>query len=246
MWLQKKKKKAFTLAEVLITLGIIGVVAAITIPILMQNYQNQQYVVDLQKTYTTINQALIGIANDYGCPGDLACTGLFDPNTSLQNFGDAVASYFKVGQNCQLNTGQGCGPSSVKINFDGSGTPSTSGDSASDFYRFVTLNNISIRMQSGNNNCGSSFGTNSMSAVCGVAYIDVNGPQKGPNYYGRDIFYFYITNGKGPLLYPYGGKDHINTGTSYYWKDQNACTSGDPRGTFCAGRVIDEQWQMKY
>lgn len=39
----REHKKAFTLAEVLITLGIIGVVAAITIPTLVANTNNQKY-----------------------------------------------------------------------------------------------------------------------------------------------------------------------------------------------------------
>ena len=42
-------KKSMTLAEVLITLGIIGVVAAITLPTLINNYQNTQYVTSLKK-----------------------------------------------------------------------------------------------------------------------------------------------------------------------------------------------------
>ena len=48
---QASRKAAFTLAEVLITLGIIGVVSAMTVPTLMQNYQRQSYVTQLHKTY---------------------------------------------------------------------------------------------------------------------------------------------------------------------------------------------------
>ena len=49
-------KKAFTLAEVLITLGIIGVVAALTMPALIANYKKQQTIVQLKKAYTTLAQ----------------------------------------------------------------------------------------------------------------------------------------------------------------------------------------------
>jgi len=52
------KKTAFTLAEVLITLGIIGVVAALTIPSLIANYQKQEAVTKLKKFYNTMNQAV--------------------------------------------------------------------------------------------------------------------------------------------------------------------------------------------
>ena len=53
-----KKFKAFTLAEVLVTLGIIGVVSAMTVPTLMQNYQRQSYVTQLHKVYNELGQAL--------------------------------------------------------------------------------------------------------------------------------------------------------------------------------------------
>ena len=53
------KNFAFTLAEVLITLGIIGVVSAITLPTVVQNYQKQATVAKLKKAYTTINQAIL-------------------------------------------------------------------------------------------------------------------------------------------------------------------------------------------
>ena len=52
-------KVAFTLAEVLITLGIIGVVAAMTLPTLIQNYKNREVESKLQKIYTVMNQAIM-------------------------------------------------------------------------------------------------------------------------------------------------------------------------------------------
>ena len=51
-------KKAFTLAEVLITLGIIGVVAAMTLPGLVQNYQKKVKVTALEAAYSQIRQAV--------------------------------------------------------------------------------------------------------------------------------------------------------------------------------------------
>lgn len=50
-------KKAFTLAEVLITLGIVGVVAAITIPTLIAGYQKKETVTALKKMYSSLTQA---------------------------------------------------------------------------------------------------------------------------------------------------------------------------------------------
>lgn len=51
-------KKGFTLAEVLITLGVIGVIAALTMPSLIENHQKKVVVSRLQKFYTSINQAI--------------------------------------------------------------------------------------------------------------------------------------------------------------------------------------------
>lgn len=54
-----RKFDGFTLAEVLITLGIIGVVAALTLPALVQNYRNQVVETRLKKVYSVMNQAII-------------------------------------------------------------------------------------------------------------------------------------------------------------------------------------------
>ena len=61
-----KKKAAFTLAEILITLGIIGVVAAITIPMLTKTYQTKVRDIQFKKMYSTLNQALLALQGDYG------------------------------------------------------------------------------------------------------------------------------------------------------------------------------------
>lgn len=52
----KFSAKGFTLAEVLITLGIIGIVAAMTIPTLIENQRNKEFEVQLKKVYSELNQ----------------------------------------------------------------------------------------------------------------------------------------------------------------------------------------------
>ena len=59
-------KKGFTLAEVLITLGIIGVVAAMTLPALVQKHTNTVVETRLKKFYSGINQAIMLAEKDYG------------------------------------------------------------------------------------------------------------------------------------------------------------------------------------
>lgn len=62
----KKFQKAFTLAEVLITLGIIGIVAAMTLPVLIQKNNNRVVETRLMKFYSAINQAVKMAEADYG------------------------------------------------------------------------------------------------------------------------------------------------------------------------------------
>ena len=76
---------AFTLAEVLITLGIIGVVAAMTMPSLMQNYKRQQATARIKKFVSVINQALISAENDLGAREDWVI-GEMDNSDSAYNF----------------------------------------------------------------------------------------------------------------------------------------------------------------
>jgi prepilin-type N-terminal cleavage/methylation domain-containing protein len=66
LFTSKNKKAAFTLAEVLITLGIIGVIAAITIPSVVQNYKARLVEVRLKKFYTEYNEAIRRAELEYG------------------------------------------------------------------------------------------------------------------------------------------------------------------------------------
>lgn len=59
-------KKGFTLSEILITLGIVGVVAALTVPAMVTNYQKEQTAIQLKKTYSTLKQATEAAIADYG------------------------------------------------------------------------------------------------------------------------------------------------------------------------------------
>ena len=71
-------KKAFTLAEILITLGIIGVVAAMTLPVLIQKYKAKVILTQLKKSYAEIQNVSNSILNDYG-------DNIFNIVTSIDN-----------------------------------------------------------------------------------------------------------------------------------------------------------------
>ena len=61
------KKQGFTLAEILISLMILGVIASLTIPSLIQNTQKKEQVVQLKKGLSMINQA---VTMHYALTGD--------------------------------------------------------------------------------------------------------------------------------------------------------------------------------
>ena len=252
-----KNTFAFTLAEVLIVIGIIGVVSALTIPTLIWNYQKLQYVTQLKKTYTEMNQVLIQLTNDAGCNGDLACTGLFSsPNADMQAFGDEFSAHIKAIKVCGLAVGQGCWAKISNLYLDGTYSPNYAYDDTATLYKFITPDGASIMLGSFKADCNtattwSTGATGNMSSVCGRLYVDVNGATKGPNFFGRDIFLFWITNGKGALLYPESGADdHYNNG-NYYWKywSPPCCTpgvAGRIDGSYCTGRILEENWNMNY
>lgn len=236
----------FTLAEVLITLGIIGIVAALTIPTLMANYQKQQYVVGLKRAYSEFNQALTSLADDYGCTGDLKCTELFkdsgDYKADNLKLGNALGKYFKIVKNCDV-TQADCIPSSISDNLDGSDRYDPTGW-LGNAYRFITADGILYSVSSNEADCDGDVTQPHVSQICGWLTVDVNGLQ-GPNDAGRDMFSFMITNGKGPLLYPQGGKE------SSWWQNDdgtpNSCDSSVGNdGNNCAGRIMEQGWQMNY
>ena len=106
------KKVAFTLAEVLITLGIIGVVAAMTLPALITNYKEKQTVSQLKKFYSTLSQAWLMMENEYGSMDEWGMsntnTGQTDPETGERILdpsaqlliAERLKPYLKIGREC--------------------------------------------------------------------------------------------------------------------------------------------------
>ena len=109
------RRVAFTLAEVLITLAIIGVVAAMTIPTLIANYKEKQTVTQLTKTFQTLShayqmmQAEYGTINTWGLT--TTTTGAVDEETgkpihdhSAQKLvAERFKKYLKVAKTCEYD-----------------------------------------------------------------------------------------------------------------------------------------------
>ncbi|MDR1327413.1 MAG: type II secretion system GspH family protein [Heliobacteriaceae bacterium] len=99
------KKHAFTLAEVLITLGIIGVVAALTMPSLIGNYQKNVVTTRMKKFYSMINQAaLMRTAHEQELNKSML-TAADNPNIMLDFFNTNYAPYITTVKTKTKNKG---------------------------------------------------------------------------------------------------------------------------------------------
>ena len=233
-----KKKAAFTLAEVLITLGIIGIVAAMTLPALIADYQKKATVNQLKVVYSILSQAIVRAQTDYGDMSEWDFgSGMdmhpgegepVDVNDSLKNFAHKYFfPYIKVIADCGTNNDMYCNyPISL-----GSGI-TTEQPSIND-YRFIINNSMVVRLIYNNN--GETYGYGIF------MWVDINGPQK-PNRYGRDLFCFYLDRSK-EALYPFGrGQTRENMLNGF--RGCNKPGSGHA-GQWCAGLIEYDGWEIK-
>lgn len=181
------KKAAFTLAEVLITLGIIGVVAAMTMPSLIQNYQEKATVTKLKKCYSLVSQAYVSILNDEGGSDTLQAG---DDLEMMEKFG----KYLKYQKTCGRN--KGCFPNVTYKSVTGNGYSKWE-DDTTDRSRAILTDGTLIMF-----NKSAMWGGNEGNYLYAQIYVDING-FKGPNQLGRDFFYFYISPEK---IVPAGAK----------------------------------------
>ena len=181
------KKAAFTLAEVLITLGIIGVVAAMTMPSLIQNYQEKATVTKLKKCYSLVSQAYVSILNDEGGSDTLQAG---DDLEMMEKFG----KYLKYQKTCGRN--KGCFPNVTYKSVTGNGYSKWEDDTTNRSRAILTDGTLIMFNKS------AMWGGNEGNYLYAQIYVDING-FKGPNQLGRDFFYFYISPEK---IVPAGAK----------------------------------------
>jgi prepilin-type N-terminal cleavage/methylation domain-containing protein len=243
-------KSGFSLAEILISIGIIGVVATYTIPTLMDAVKDTKNYAGLRKAQQTLQEALAQTATSNGTPSSVK--DLFSAN-DYTTFGEAFVKKLIVGKNCRNSTDEDCFPD-ANTNWDGTGSVTTP-SKCSMRYKFVTNDGMAISIfpySSGtyspncNNNRSINVTNSPVKNVCAEVLVDTNGDQQ-PNYFGIDVFVFYITSNKNPIIYPVGSftnTDENNTGDSstggnYYWKRSGTCSASDRQGLTCAGKFID-------
>lgn len=181
----------FTLAEVLITLGIIGVVASLTIPSLMQNSQDRAFKTQLKKEYSVLSQALLRIKADYGSM-ETAISNCTTAPRDHNCFRDMLSNYMNVTKKCDiLGAFDNCFPSTTYY-LSGTLQPDhwyTNLDAAGIVLADGTGMLVYMDTPGGTSHCVTWVGgTNpALQNECGWVTIDVNG-LKPPNTWGRDIY----------------------------------------------------------
>ena len=184
------KKCAFTLAEVLITLGIIGVVAAMTIPTVVAKYQHKVLETQFKKAYSILYQLVLQVQNDTGMPLNVkdyshAYTG---DNYKLYNtLKPYIMANFCTTKRCidriEVDDGTGQNMKEYKTYNNKVNTSSYYMEGGG----FILPDSMSIYIENYNEK-------NLMLSV------DVNGVQKRPNRWGHDLFTFSIDNETGKLI----------------------------------------------
>lgn len=104
-----KNKTAFTLAEVLITLGIIGVVAALTIPTLMTKYKKNVTAVRVKKAYSELQQAIRLSEAENGEMKEWYITNSPTIEWEREFFGKYIKPYYTNLKECSTGNDESCG-----------------------------------------------------------------------------------------------------------------------------------------
>ena len=217
-------KKGFTLAEVLITLGIIGIVAALTIPTLMSKYREKETITKLKKANTLLSQIYLAAQADNG----LYSFSDTPQQSEVEEFFNTYwKPYIKILKEC--NTYKACGYDTAKPFKYLNGTNS-------DYYlvytgrkAFITQDNVvyMVIVFSVINSSRKEY------AYEHRIWVDVNGG-KGPNLFGKDVFIFkYVTN---KTVFPAG----------YELSDSKLlCTKNNTgQGSYCAERIRRNDWKI--
>lgn len=183
----KNSNKGFTLAEVLITLGIIGVVAALTIPTLMQNANERATVTALKKAYSTLSNAYSLAVKEDGTPDNWGLTVYNSP----QILGN-LKPYLKVDKDC-TDGSQGCFSTGIAYIYLAA---SLGGDEIYDnapYPKLKLTDGTSVAGYAADPACNFKYGNSpALQNICGNYWVDINGYKK-PNQWGKDLFMFYIT-----------------------------------------------------
>ena len=224
------RRQGFTLAEVLITLGIIGVVAAMTLPSLIAKYQERELVTRAKRTYSVVMNALNAYNTDNQSLGDYSI--LMDASKTNDEILAEFSKYLNNVMLCKQSGKQKCKlPYTVKYakpQNNGSGKNGgfsmwseamllndgailalrrETANSGSCFYNWESINTDS----NGNyikNPDGTYQKTPHTSTRCGRILVDTNG-YRAPNRIGSDVFIFQVYQTKISFMESEGNLNYI-------------------------------------
>ena len=173
----KKTKKAFTLAEVLITLAIIGVIAAISVPSLIQKTNQAELITAWKKDFATISQAMSKYNFDNGdFTGTLSGNQLRDNLKSNLKFIKTCESTDYVG-NCWHSAGE----------WQSLSGKARSGTIDINAGAILSSGSLFIIQKAATMNCITPANYNQRTDACFLGMFDINGFKK-PNTIGKDIY----------------------------------------------------------
>lgn len=219
------KNFAFTLAEVLVTLGIIGVVSAMTVPSLINNYQRQSYVTQLHKVYNEVQQA----ASQYIIENnalDLKEAGL----SSDSAIDEWMKKHFKIVKDCRVNASDCLAIGEYK-RMNGSKEEILL-DWKGNVYVLESGAVVMISTPRANGNMS--------------VYIDING-KKGPNIIGRDLFATMLY--KNGIMDDFGELSNVSAPLTKEQREtlyKNYCNKTGGYWWGCFGKILNDNWQMTY
>lgn len=243
------KSAAFTLAETLITLGIIGVVAAITLSSLVNSYQKHTTVNQLKAAYQMFSEIISRAKSDYD--GDLPVTLEMIKNATLAGNNWMISeAYFEpyiIGAE-RVYIKQDISKTRIK-NLSRKGTDFLFGypNKSDNTNPICTPKGFCywVYMLSGYNNDTEKYFHNYINLV-----VDLNGP-KGPNVMGRDVFAFQLDEkNKGDDYYITGLS--VNFRAGYKVSDDrdkikqgcNKTSTDRYNGFSCSVLIVKDNWEI--
>lgn len=229
-----KKNNGFTLAETLITLGIIGVVASLTLPSLNLNIQKAQTGPALMKAINTLQNALSLGMTQQNLRNLNNFTTVKDVFEDTEKGPLAITlDYYEPFVNNEYNY-----YNADKTNF---------GELSSNNARiYTTKDGIDYILPNNGENPVNQLPAEALSNGFFV-YIDINGHAKNPNILGKDTFMLFVDATRNFVI-PYGGYEYAKTtagSTTAIWEDDcNSTVVSD--GGACTGSIFDNGGKVIY
>ena len=222
----KNIKYGFTLAEVLITLGIIGVVAAMTMPSLIASHKEKETVSKLKKVYSTLSNAFLLADEKYGTPDNWELIE-YDSPEGANNLLSKLAEFMNVAKYC--GNAPGCNID-VQYRYLNGSKYNYDLDSNTTYAKLLLADGTMLAVNIREPDCKQERGNSAvLKNVCGTFSIDINGP-KPPNQIGRDRFGF--------ILSKYGVIPHGSEQETMYTFDNSCKDISTHQGFGCTAWVI--------